>query len=51
MAHSLKYAISVSGYRVAISRPAVKAITDYMYATQQLEAPFDATRLVLVSAP
>ncbi len=51
MAHSLKYAISMSGYRAAISRPAVKAITDYMYATQQLEAPFDAARLVLVSAP
>jgi NitT/TauT family transport system substrate-binding protein len=49
MTHALKR--TISGYRVAIGRPAVKAITDYMFATQQLEVPFDAMRIVLPSAP
>jgi NitT/TauT family transport system substrate-binding protein len=40
-----------SGYGASISRPAVKAIADYMFATKQLDAPFDTTRLILASAP
>jgi NitT/TauT family transport system substrate-binding protein len=51
MARSLKVLMSLSAFRVAISRPALKATTDYMFATQQLEAPFDPTRVVFAGAP
>jgi NitT/TauT family transport system substrate-binding protein len=49
MVRSLRYMLP--GFKAAISRPAVKAITDYMFTTHQLEAPFDPTRLVLPGAP
>jgi len=49
MARSIRFMLP--GYRVNISRAAVKAITDYMFATQQLEAPFDPARITLANAP
>jgi NitT/TauT family transport system substrate-binding protein len=38
-------------YKAAISRSALKAFADYMLATKQIEAPFDATTLVYAKAP
>jgi len=39
------------GYRVSISRPALKASADYMYETKQINAPFDYTTLIYDKAP
>lgn len=49
MAATLKQAIPA--YKAGISRPAAKAIADYLYSTKQIEAPFDATRLIYEKAP
>ena len=38
-------------YRSTIDRAAVKAITDYMYASKQIDSPFDSTRVVYAKAP
>ncbi len=43
--------IAIPAYKASISRPALKAINDYLVATKQLEAPFDTTRLVWEKAP
>jgi len=39
------------GYKVSISRPALKAAADYMYETKQITAPFDYTTLIYDKAP
>ena len=39
------------GYRVSISRRALKASADYMYETKQINAPFDYTTLIYDKAP
>jgi NitT/TauT family transport system substrate-binding protein len=39
------------GYRVPVSRPALKASADYMYETKQINAPFDYTTLIYDKAP
>lgn len=49
MAATIKRALPA--YHVAISRPAAKAITDYLYATKQIGAPFDSKRLIYAKAP
>jgi NitT/TauT family transport system substrate-binding protein len=42
---------ALPGYKASISRPAVKAFADYMYATKQIDAPFDYTTLIYDKAP
>jgi ABC-type nitrate/sulfonate/bicarbonate transport system substrate-binding protein len=42
---------ALPGYKPSISRPAVKAFADYMYATKQIDAPFDYTTLIYDKAP
>lgn len=42
---------AIPAYKASISRPALKAIGDYLLATQQIETPFDTTRLVWEKAP
>jgi NitT/TauT family transport system substrate-binding protein len=49
MAAALKTAIPA--YKASISRPAVKAIADYLLATKQIETAFDPARLVWDKAP
>lgn len=43
--------IAIPAYKASISRPALKAIGDYLVLTKQIEAPFDTTRLVWDKAP
>jgi len=49
MAAALK--TGIPGYKVSISRSALKAITDNMLATKQIAEPFDSRRLVYERAP
>jgi NitT/TauT family transport system substrate-binding protein len=49
MGEALK--IAIPAYKASISRPALKAIADYLHATKQIETPFDSTRLVWDKAP
>jgi NitT/TauT family transport system substrate-binding protein len=42
---------AVPAYKAAVSRPALKAIADYMLSTKQIDAPFDTTTMVYAKAP
>lgn len=43
--------IALPAYKASISRPALKAISDYLLATKQIEAPIDPARIVWDKAP
>lgn len=43
--------LAIPAYKASISRPALKAITDYLLTTKQIEAPFDPARLVWDKTP
>ena len=49
MAEALR--VAIPAYKASISRPALKAIADYLLATKQIETPFDPARLVWDKAP
>ncbi|KAB2910434.1 MAG: ABC transporter substrate-binding protein [Hyphomicrobiaceae bacterium] len=49
MSEALK--IAIPAYKASISRPALKAIADYLLTTKQIETPFDPARLVWDKAP
>jgi NitT/TauT family transport system substrate-binding protein len=42
---------ALPSYKASISRPAVKAYADYLYATKQIDAPFDYTTMIYDKAP
>ena len=43
--------IALPAYKASISRPAVKAISDYLVTTKQIDAPIDPARIVWEKAP
>lgn len=43
--------IALPAYKASISRPAVKAISDYLLTTKQIDTPIDPTRIVWDKAP
>ncbi len=49
MAATMRQALPA--YKAPISRQAAKAIADYLYATKQIEAPFDSRLLIYEKAP
>jgi NitT/TauT family transport system substrate-binding protein len=43
--------VAIPAYKASISRPSVKAISDYLLATKQIDTPVDPARIVWDKAP